>query len=183
MAYDTVINKAQLEGAITASANAIREKTGDTALIEWLSDKGFAEAIAAIEAGGGAEVSVGKITPATNVAELTWEHGLSKAPMFVHLFMPIGYSPGSNANLLRTYYKKIHPSVGNDIYEAKDVYATKSSTLNHESSTGVNDVPWIITGTSVTAGSCTFGVASTRNFVSGKPYYWICVAMDDIFPK
>jgi hypothetical protein len=43
MALDTVIDKAQLEGAITASADAIREKTGDTALIEWLSDKGFAE--------------------------------------------------------------------------------------------------------------------------------------------
>lgn len=54
MAYDTVIDKAQLEGAITASANAIREKTGDTALIEWMSDKGFAEAIATIETGSDA---------------------------------------------------------------------------------------------------------------------------------
>lgn len=53
MAFDTVIDKTQLESAITASANAIREKTGSTDLIEWLADKGFADAIAAIEAGGG----------------------------------------------------------------------------------------------------------------------------------
>ena len=50
MAFDTVVDKAQLEAAITASANAIREKTGSTASIEWLPDKGFAEAIAGIEA-------------------------------------------------------------------------------------------------------------------------------------
>jgi hypothetical protein len=51
MAFDTVIDKAQLEGAITASANAIRGKTGGEDPIQWLSDKGFSEAIAAIETG------------------------------------------------------------------------------------------------------------------------------------
>ena len=63
MAYDKVIDSAQLEAAITASANAIREKTGDTALIQWLAEKGFAEAIAAIEAGGGVRIYSGTYTP------------------------------------------------------------------------------------------------------------------------
>lgn len=53
MAFDTVIDKAQFESALTASANAIREKTGSTDSIEWLADKGFADAIGAIETGGG----------------------------------------------------------------------------------------------------------------------------------
>lgn len=53
MAFDTVIDKAQLEGAITASANAIREKTGSTEKIVWDATKGYADAISAIEAGGG----------------------------------------------------------------------------------------------------------------------------------
>jgi hypothetical protein len=53
MAFDTVIDKTKLESALTASANAIREKTGSTEPIAWLPDKGFAEAIGAIETGGG----------------------------------------------------------------------------------------------------------------------------------
>lgn len=53
MAFDTVIDKAQFETALTASANAIREKTGRADSIEWLADKGFADAIGAIAVGGG----------------------------------------------------------------------------------------------------------------------------------
>lgn len=53
MAFDTVIDKARLETAMTASANAIREKTGSTEPIAWHPDKGFAEAITSIETGGG----------------------------------------------------------------------------------------------------------------------------------
>ena len=58
MAFDTVIDKAQFEGAITASANAIREKTGSTGKIAWNQTKGFADAISAIETGGGGEIDV-----------------------------------------------------------------------------------------------------------------------------
>ena len=79
MPFDTVIDKAQLESAITASANAIREKTGDTALIEWLSDKGFAEAIAAIEAGG-ISFAKGKFVPSEDVPTIEIAHNLGVAP-------------------------------------------------------------------------------------------------------
>lgn len=58
MAFDTVIDKAQLEGAITASANAIRGKTGSTEMIPWDAGTGFADAISAIETGGGGEIDV-----------------------------------------------------------------------------------------------------------------------------
>lgn len=53
MAFDTVIDKAQLEAAMKATADAIREKTGDTADCTWDQTQGFAALIAAIEAGGG----------------------------------------------------------------------------------------------------------------------------------
>ena len=49
MAFDTVIDKTQFEAGLTATANAIRKKTGDSALIEWTTDKGFADAVDAIK--------------------------------------------------------------------------------------------------------------------------------------
>lgn len=45
MAFDTVIDKAKLEGAMTATANAIREKTGNTDSIVWDTNNGFANAV------------------------------------------------------------------------------------------------------------------------------------------
>lgn len=83
MAYDKVVDSAQLEAAITASADAIREKTGDTASIQWLADKGFAEAIAAIEAGGVNfneyyTVVTGTIIPTENItSNYTIDSGLT----------------------------------------------------------------------------------------------------------
>ena len=56
MAFDTVIDKAQLESAMTATANAIREKTGDSGKIAWDGSKGFADAVSGIEAGGSGEL-------------------------------------------------------------------------------------------------------------------------------
>ena len=61
MAYDKVIDSAQLEAEITATANAIREKTGDTALIDWIKNKGFEDAVKAIESGG-SDVLIGDFT-------------------------------------------------------------------------------------------------------------------------
>ena len=45
MAFDTLIDKAQLESALTATANAIREKTGSTEAIAWNDEKGFSDAV------------------------------------------------------------------------------------------------------------------------------------------
>ena len=182
MSVQTQIDR--ISGAVQSALAALTEK-GVTVPSGTKVD-GLAALIAAIEAGGGSggggvEVSVGKIVPASNVPELTWEHGLSTAPTFIQLWMPVGYTPGTNANLLRSYYKQ-EPTYGNTIAERKDVYATKNSNLTHESSTGVNDKPWTITNASVTAGSCVFS-GNTRNFVSGIPYLWLCVAGDIVFPK
>lgn len=48
MAFDKVIDSAKLDGAITATADAIREKAGITDKLEWNQETGFAEAISAI---------------------------------------------------------------------------------------------------------------------------------------
>ena len=53
MAYDKVVDSAVLDAGLKATANAIRGKTGDSALIEWKNADGFKDAVDAIPAGGG----------------------------------------------------------------------------------------------------------------------------------
>ncbi len=52
MAYDKVIDSAKLDSAMTATADAIRAKTGGSDTLPWDMDTGFASAVEAIEAGG-----------------------------------------------------------------------------------------------------------------------------------
>lgn len=53
MAIDKVIDSAKLDTALTATANAIREKNGSADPIAWDNNTGFANAVENIEAGGG----------------------------------------------------------------------------------------------------------------------------------
>lgn len=53
MAFDKVIDSAQLDAAMSYTANRIRNKTGDTNQIIWDSAKGFGDAVDAISSGGG----------------------------------------------------------------------------------------------------------------------------------
>lgn len=77
MAYDKVVDSAQLETALTTMANAIREKTGDTASLEWVANKGFADIISAIESGGGLNIGnynaqTGSFTVDSDIGEYSW---------------------------------------------------------------------------------------------------------------
>ena len=51
MAYDTVVDSAALDSAMTYTANRIRNKTGGTDQITWDSAKGFGDAVDAITSG------------------------------------------------------------------------------------------------------------------------------------
>lgn len=55
MAYDKVVDSAKLDAGMTATANAIRAKTGGTEKIPWDSATGFKTAVEAIQTGGGTE--------------------------------------------------------------------------------------------------------------------------------
>ena len=77
MAYDTVVDKTKLEAAITATADAIRAKTGGTGLITWDTSKGFADAVDGLTAGGGGGGSGGDVETCTVV--LTSQHGYIEA--------------------------------------------------------------------------------------------------------
>ncbi len=49
MSYDKIVDSAKLDAAMTASAAAIRAKTGDTAKIAWNETTGFSSAISQIK--------------------------------------------------------------------------------------------------------------------------------------
>lgn len=51
MSIDKTIDSAQLDGALRATANAIRAKTGDSAQIAWDASAGFSSAVDAIPTG------------------------------------------------------------------------------------------------------------------------------------
>lgn len=57
MAFDKVVDSAQLDAALTYTANRIRNKTGDTNQIIWDSAKGFGDAVDAITGGSSAPES------------------------------------------------------------------------------------------------------------------------------
>ena len=62
MAFDKVIDSVKLESEITATANAIRAKTGETSKIQWEENTGFATAVEAITTGGGSSEDVRYVT-------------------------------------------------------------------------------------------------------------------------
>lgn len=65
MAYDKVVDSAKLDAAVTASANAIRAKTGETAKIPWDETSGFASAISQIKGRRQAKTVTPKATSQT----------------------------------------------------------------------------------------------------------------------
>lgn len=56
MAFDKVIDSTKLEAGMTATANAIRAKTGGTSPIAWDDETGFKTAVEVISNGGGVEL-------------------------------------------------------------------------------------------------------------------------------
>lgn len=65
MAYDKVVDSAKLDAAVTASANAIRAKTGENAKIPWNETSGFASAISQIKGRRQAKTVTPKTTSQT----------------------------------------------------------------------------------------------------------------------
>lgn len=67
MAFDKVIDSAQLDAGMKATADAIREKTGSTDPIVWDSANGFKTAVEGIQTGGGDDGSFKAVIEGTAV--------------------------------------------------------------------------------------------------------------------
>ena len=167
--------KAAVKAAIEGKGVTVPEGT----LID-----GMAPLIDSIEAGGvgNYEVSTGIITLSEDAESLSFEHGLSKAPSFVHIFLPIGYSVATYSNTLRSYYEEAD-KFGHKANK-RDVYTCRSSTsyVYHESNLWASEQAFDINDATVTAPGCGFNTQNKRKWIAGKPYHWICIAGEVIFP-
>lgn len=149
---------------------------------------GMASLIESIETGGGGggnlEMSCGIITPAKAMESISWNHGLSKPPDFVLIFLPGGYSFTTYANILRMQYKKYDYSGNTAIRNFAITSRASTSNLRLENSSVSADIPFTISDTEVIAGPCKFDASNstTRKFCSGVKYHWICVAGDIVWP-
>ena len=148
---------------------------------------GMAALIESIEAGGSGlggdfEVSTGIITLAEDSTTIRWEHGLSKAPSFGMIFMLLGYNLKPYASLLRTFYKRYE--YNSNISEKYDAYATYSSatTIKHPAGLGNSQSAFTVNDTTVIANECNFNQSNNTHWLSGKPYFWVCIAGDIVFP-
>lgn len=99
MAYDKVVDSAVLNAGLKQIADAIREKGGTSGNLAFPA--AMADAIAAIQAGGGipsniAEITGGTYTAASDVGQiLSIEHGMGKTPT-----MAVIWSEATNAGSL-----------------------------------------------------------------------------------
>lgn len=91
MAYDKVVDSSVLDAGLKAIADAIREKGGTSDNLAFPT--AMAEAIAAIEAGGGAKMAYGTFTPTEKIGQVFTQghmevtHGLGEVPDFAMFFI------------------------------------------------------------------------------------------------
>lgn len=97
MALDKAVDSAQLDAGLLQIANAIREKAGVGD--NFTFPTGFAEAIAAIETGGGG-VAYGSVTPTSNSYNTTITHNLGVIPDLVFFWMNQQITSGRLADTL-----------------------------------------------------------------------------------
>lgn len=108
MGFDTLVDKTRLECALTATAEAIREKSGSAERLRWDPDAGFRKAVEAIPVGG-AEAGLLERTLITLTEERLTKIGscaLRDCTNLETAFLPevteIGASGFYNCNHLRT---------------------------------------------------------------------------------
>lgn len=124
MAYDKVVDSAVLDAGLKQIADAIREKGGTSDNLAF--PQAMADAIAAIEAGGGG--SAGSITYGTHISasnreEIVIEHGLGQIPKFIIMFQcPTGE--------LTHIYDTFDFMVQSDLYGGVSITKQSSSTTS-----------------------------------------------------
>ena len=157
MAYDKVVDSSVLDAGLKAIADAIREKGGTSDAIAFSA---MAEAIAAIEAGGG-NIAYGTITPSSTGTAVTITHNLGAVPT-TGIFIKMTNDAASNTTDMYGLFQS--PDTGIGIYSYKSSISLRNVNC-----------------------SLTQAIASTYNFnradantvktptviIAGKSYFWV----------
>ena len=165
MAYDKVVDSAILDAGLKQIADAIREKGGTSDNLAFPA--GFAEAIAAIESGGGVVFNTGEVTYSqhTQLGGTSIEHGCGKTPIFCGIVLRNGVTRVNyqlksflyilNADNSVKYYQSSSQSTSLNNFRTGNL--TNDSYVNDVSFTFYDDV-------------------GNRIFPSGNTYLWFAVA-------
>lgn len=158
-----------LTDKLTAIADAIRSKTGGTAS---LTLDAMAQAIAAIEAGGGGgegALAWGVITPAQNETEIVIEHGLPSTPRFGFILYQTASWAINESNIvvcLMKYWK----SYGVETFRVISSGSNKLAFHTSEYS-GTKIVLW--DEKNISFGPYKAGSSTDAEFIGGRPYMWV----------
>lgn len=187
MAIDKAIDSAVLDANLATVADAIRAKGGTSEPLSFPT--GFAEAIAAIQAGGGGEgvfgekSASGSFTLSSNAASFTFEHGLGKTPKYAIIFL------GSEQKYSRTkallIFAAAYASPSGDkqmcLYgkaSGSDAagYNISSNSIDSDSSNAT--ALWFYACPIFDANETTISVGDATGsnalyLMANKPYYWI----------
>ena len=135
--------------ALTATADAIREKTGTADPITWLEELGFSEAIAGIESGGGSggfdsnhlDIAYGSFIPAESVEKVLIDCGfsISADDSFAYFFGCVPIAERTESANFAGYFANKMPSaaIAADTPYGGTFYANSTAT-KFSSSTSVN---------------------------------------------
>lgn len=198
MAFDKVIDSTALDAGMTATANAIREKTGGTGPIMWDVSNGFKNAVEAIQAsGGGTPYATGSFTPAAFNNRPVITHNLNSTKVFVV------WTTDENPAVFNSRYRAVMGfCVSNGVFPelTMDTSAYNSNTgAATEVPTGPDDTALM---TSVAHGSPykgysilersyvhvantdpnTFTLHGYESFETGHLYKWIAVDISGVLP-
>lgn len=172
MAYDKVVDSAALDAGLKQIADAIRGKTGASDSLDFPVQ--MAEAIAAIQAGGGSgTITTGTITPTEASQTFTIEHGLGKVPSEILVAHSVANNSIPGANTLHFAY--FNGSYAWYAYKVSSVYISSAS-YNWEEDGRTSTNAWRVVGL-VTDKSFYFGqtTSSTTKLNASTTYRWIAI--------
>ena len=153
--------------SIIATANAIRQKLGKANLIEWVSNKGFADAVASIDVfpTGVNALTSGIYTPTSNVIGKTQlTHDLGAAPNLVVVFLMDEVTDISFSSQI--CYNKLSATRPTCIVSSDNGYSRPT----YSQTTFANDF---------TANTLTIR-ADQESLVAGRDYLWIAMIIDGL---
>ena len=182
MAYDKAVDSAVLDAGLTAIADAIREKGGTSDPIAF---DAMANAIAAIEAGGGGGFASGYFTVVDDItSDVVITHGLGVKPYFFIVVAANNsggvYTSGSPNHM--PFFYAIQYSTSSGYMYGMKYQATKSSVSSYKTDL-VSGSHNSTTGSYYRIGISESDIVLRQNKISGQyglgsgaTFYWIAIA-------
>lgn len=185
MAYDKLVDSSALDAGLRQIANAIREKGGTSDNLAFPA--AMAEAIAAIQAGGGVKIASGSFTVAEDltiasdstpwIPGYTIQHGLGVYPSYYLLFSSVS---GTGATAYEFLSGFAYPKDNDKTSRARVFAATGGGSSNGIVGmigiNSANNVPSNLGFTEDTVPYMRHGYNKQTKYLASRTYYWVVIA-------